>query len=917
MSQPSSARASARAEQRFAFRLNPLAAACAFLVVGLSGSAYAQQADSNNSNAQADNTPAPMSVVVKGIRRGIEDAISVKKNSDQIVETISAEDIGKLPDQSIAESIARLPGLAAQRVGGRAQAISVRGLSPDFATTTLNGRSQASTGDNRAAEFDQYPAELFGAVVVYKTPDAALVDQGLSGTIDMRTFDPLAFPGRTVSMNARFEKNSLGTIANATDQGNRFSFNYIDQFANRTLGLQIGVAHLESPRNDHETGLYEPWSINQLPGTPANTSEMNGIKSLATSGKTQRDGIVSTLEWKPSKEFTSKVDLFYSKFHEVTTFNQWEENLSWGGPGNPSPTFISTNVSNGVLNGGTISGVYPLVRGEYNDRNDSIASFGWGSTMKFDGWKLLADLNYSKAKRDENYHEMNTQLITPTGGAVLDTSNVNWSTGGFPTMNGALNYSDPNKLYLNNTIYGQGWGHAPHTDDTTKGFKLVATIDAPKSIGEWITDFNVGVDYNEHTKNHSNLQGPQSLIAPNGTTISPDLLYAPTDLGFSGTGMIPSFNVPGIMARYFQAFNPDPTAPMNVSSAWGVTEKITTAFGKANLDSQLSSSVSLRGNFGVQVQSTDQTSSGVVGYNGTVTPFTVGKSYTDVLPQVNLVFVLPDDQVLRLAAAKQVARPRLEDLNAGFNFNVDAGTRLPSGSGGNPKLDPWRANAFDLSYEKYFAKKAYVSAAFYYKKLTSYIYAQSNTYNFAQWTPGTVATTAYGLYTSQYNGQGGSIKGLELAGSLPLDLISPSLKGFGLQASASFNDSAITIKSNSFDVGAAIPLPGMSKTVASLTGYYEVNGFTARLGARYRSEFVGDIENFAGNRNLRFIAPETIVDAQFEYTFQDGTYKDLGLFLQLGNLTDSAYKTYQGTPNQPLEYAKYGRTLLAGVNYKF
>ena len=95
-----------------------------------------------------------------------------------------------------------------------------------------------------------------------------------------------------------------------------------------------------------------------------------------------------------------------------------------------------------------------------------------------------------------------------------------------------------------------------------------------------------------------------------------------------------------------------------------------------------------------------------------------------------------------------------------------------------------------------------------------------------------------------------------------------------------------------------------------------MSGFSARVGARYRSEFVGDIENFAGNRNLRFIAPETIVDAQLEYTFQDGTFKDLGLFLQLGNLTDAAYKTYQGTPNQPLEYAKYGRTLLFGVNYK-
>ena len=111
-------------------------------------------------------------VVVSGIRFGIEQAIASKKENISIAETISAEDIGKLPDISIAESIARLPGIAAQRVAGRAQVISVRGLAPDFATTLLNGREQVSTGDNRGVEFDQYPSELMASVTVFKTPDA-------------------------------------------------------------------------------------------------------------------------------------------------------------------------------------------------------------------------------------------------------------------------------------------------------------------------------------------------------------------------------------------------------------------------------------------------------------------------------------------------------------------------------------------------------------------------------------------------------------------------------------------------------------------------------------------------------------------------------------------------------------------------
>src|SRR3954470_18673653 len=158
-----------------AFPLKPVAAGCALFVAAFASPAYAQSAD-----APAAGEAPIASVVVSGIRRGIEGAISVKKDASSIVEAISAEDIGKLPDVSIAESIARLPGLAAQRVGGRAQVISVRGLSPDFSTTLLNGREQVSTGDNRSVEFDQYPSELISGVTVYKSTDAGLVGQGLS-----------------------------------------------------------------------------------------------------------------------------------------------------------------------------------------------------------------------------------------------------------------------------------------------------------------------------------------------------------------------------------------------------------------------------------------------------------------------------------------------------------------------------------------------------------------------------------------------------------------------------------------------------------------------------------------------------------------------------------------------------------------
>src|SRR6187401_3806988 len=146
-------------------------------------------------------------VVVTGLRKSIQDSINVKKNESSIVEVVSAEDIGKLPDSSIAEAIGRLPGIAAQRTNGRAQTLSIRGLGPDFTVTTFNGREQASTNDNRTVEFDQYPSELVTQVKIYKTPDAGMAYQGIAGTTDIQTVHPLQYGKRVIALTYRHEYN--------------------------------------------------------------------------------------------------------------------------------------------------------------------------------------------------------------------------------------------------------------------------------------------------------------------------------------------------------------------------------------------------------------------------------------------------------------------------------------------------------------------------------------------------------------------------------------------------------------------------------------------------------------------------------------------------------------------------------------
>jgi iron complex outermembrane receptor protein len=898
---------------RFALTLTPVAAACMLLA---SAGANAQTATAPT----GDTTAATQTITVSGIRRGIESAIAVKRDSTSIVESISAEDIGKLPDVSIAESISRLPGLAAQRVAGRAQVISVRGLSPDFSTTLLNGREQVSTGDNRSVEFDQYPSELMSGVTIYKTPDAGLVGQGLSGTIDMQTVRPLSFQTRTVAMSLRGEKNSLGSIANEKSTGNRFSISYIDQFANRTVGLALGFSHLDSPVLDNETGLYEPWKRDSRPGVPAGTYLMDGAKALATSGRNKRDGFIGVLQYRPSKEWTSVLDVYASRFHTEQTANQFEVNLGdYNGGFTPGLLYQNTTVANGVLTGGTATGVYPLVRGMYNNRKDDIQAAGWSNTFKMAEWTLFADINYSKAKRDEVSLENNTQISNAAGAPFLDALKVHFEPGMFAQLAGARNYADASQLYVRNTIYGSGYGKTPKVKDELSGFKVVASTSIDKYLGGTFSTLDVGLNYADRTKTKHQPEGNINLAGA-ATTIPSDLQYGLVDLGFAGAGMVPSWNVPAVVSR-FMVFAPDEAQSYLIAKAWEVNEKITTGFFKANLDTQLGG-LPLRGNIGVQVQRTDQSSDSRYG-DGTATagnnvkPVHDGKTYTDVLPSANLVFGLGDDQTLRFAAGRQLARARVDQLRSALDFNISSVDRRPSGSGGNAQLDPWRANAYDVSYEKYFGTKAYFSAAAYYKKLITYIYTQSVTHDFSQQTAGTVAITNLGQYTAPYNGKGGTMSGFELAASLPFNLLTPVLDGFGLTASATFNHSAITIPDTSGSIGSNIPLPGLSKRVSNLTLYYEKAGFEARVSQRRRSDFVGEISNFAAERTLRYVVGETVTDFQMGYSFKEGNLKGVSVVLQVNNLTNTPYETYADSPGRQLEYMKYGRTVLAGVSYKF
>jgi iron complex outermembrane receptor protein len=896
MAQPSTGR------RAHPLSITPIAAACAAL---LWGSAAAQEG-------------TPSQVVVTGIRGSIESSIAIKKDSDNIVEAITAEDIGKLPDTSIAESIARLPGLTAQRVAGRAQVISLRGLAPDFGVTLLNGREQTSTSNDRSAEFDQYPSELLSGVTVYKTPDASMTAAGLSGTIDLRAVRPLDRRGRTIAVNLRGEHNGNGKLnSGSSDNGGRASISYIDQFLNNTLGIAVGYAHLDSPGQQKE---YKSWwwgNNNKLPAGNEDVVALKGAEVTATSRKQVRDGLMAVIDYKPNRDVRSTVDLYYSQFDQKEVMR----GMMWNSA--DSVTYLNPQIQsmNGVrlLTGGTLVNMEPIVRNDYNTRKDNLFAAGWNTKVNMaNRWSADGDLSYSSAKRKEMTSETYAGLGKAGSGAADNNFGFQIPVGaGLPTFSPSVNFADPSIIKLADV---GGWGHDatqhhPIVEDTLGNVKL----NVRREMDGFLHDFQAGLSYSKREKSHEDVS--QTFALKNNralTTVPANLIQPTTSLAWAGIPGVLSFDSLAALNQFYDKL------PLDTDVAqqdWSVSEKQTVGFVRFGLDAELGK-IPVRGNAGVQYVHVNQEADGKTNNGGVISELHGGASYHDILPSLNLNFDLGNyigDTYLRFGAAKTVARPRMSDMRAGIAAGVDATTRMWNGSGGNPKLEPWRANSYDLSLEHYISKGSYVSAAYFFKDLKNYIYNRQQEFDYSTYPNSStvIPIQNIGTINQPANGQGGFVRGVELTASMQLNMLWQRLDGFGLQASASGTESSI----HPNGPGTSEKLPGLSGVVANLTAFYEKNGFSARVSERYRSAYRGEVTGLFAQRAFSEIRAERQIDVQIGYEFQDGPFKNLGLLVQANNLHNQPYQTTQGSPFSsgayaPERYTTYGRQILFGLNYK-
>jgi iron complex outermembrane recepter protein len=904
-------------------RATPVAVACATLLLPAAG-AWAQAAD--------------QTVVITGIRHAIETSIAVKRNSDSIVEAITAEDLGKLPDNSIAESLARLPGVTAQRLSGRASSISLRGMSPKWAVTLLNGREVVSTGDGRSVELDQFPAELINGATVYKTPDASLGTQGLSGTINMLTVRPLDMSGRQVAVNARAEKNSNSEqIPGFSSTGNRFSVSYVDQFADRTVGLALGYAHLDSPEQQQHYSNW--WWTNMAnypggwcggtcatPGVDADAVALQGFEATAFASKQVRDGLVAVLEFKPNKNVRTTLDLFYSKFSKKFQGREFQEDgfNTWSGTTITNAVYDNWDGEK-VLVGGTATGLSAKMLTRNNKRDDKTTAIGLNNEMRLGSWTTNADLSYSKVKRDEFTAEA---YAFPSNTGSL-TFRINRE--GPSQFTPSLNWADPNIMQLQ-----QAWGQWVSKRDFTvedelKGFKLSGKTDL--SWGP-INRVEAGLHYTQRSKEYQQVKTAYDRRdgLTTGLPFPAGMLQAPATLGFGSIPAIVNFDVQDVLnTGLFVGRQDDINSIPN--RTWGVTEKVTMAFVKAGLEFKLGG-LDVRGNTGLQLVRTNQEGRGVALQAGNViTPISGKHSYTDALPSLNLAAEVFSNAMLRFGLARQMVRPNMEDMRAGIGNISRSNTNLGlwSANGGNYTLEPWRADAADLSFEYYLNKRSYVAAAAFYKQVKTTIYNGTVVTNFPSYltdpcvpqTGGTCPSNPdrIGTINAKFNGDGGWVRGTEFTAALDFGRFVPALDGFGVISSVSFTKSDIHELNNLSN-----PLEGMSGTVGSIVAYYEKNGFQSRVAQRTRSRYLAAVRNIWGDSTLTTIEPERIVDFQVGYSFEQGPLKGVSVLFQINNATNEPYKTKMGAsdgtgavPNASYlgVYDRYGRQYLLGVGYKF
>ena len=876
--------------------------ALAAIVLSLPGIAHAQASDPQTAEAPKAADAAPASeeqsgdIVVTGVRASLARALSQKRDAIGVQETVAAKDLADFPDQNIGSALQRLTGVTVTRGGqattdvGRTEASSVRlrGLPPEFTQTTVNGMLIVSPSSGRQTDFSIFPSELFSAVDVRKTQSADLTEGGLSGNVNLRIAQPLDQKGFNGVVTVRdglqphvdgFHPEASGVLGYTNPD--------------RTFGVLVAASYANYVQR---SDLSQGFQFNSASVDTAGTKAL--VPFLPRQGvwifDRDRFSIAGALQWRPTDRFELNFDALYANVKEVgKTYNLG------GQIGATVPTGSKINVIDGVASSGTLPGVLNTTESARTPTNSNLLALNFNGRYDVtDRLKLTGLVGYSKATLShpltENYQYSRTAAFQYDLHAGGNPNYVSFSSPDF-------SYADMSAWTLNRVRYNR---------DKTKDDELTFQGDLRYELDGPIKAISVGAQHRVRDKNFSaSAYGGDATAVFGRPTLTQTGELLPYD------GVLP--NGPSDIVRNYAvvdfdkanaAFGSliDKMSP-TLLSHYKLRETVTGAYGKADLGFNLGS-VSVTGDAGVRWVRTDQSSQGYQLVSGQATELSVSRSYTDVLPSANLRFELTPSLLLRLGVSKSLTRPTPAQIVPQRNVTNIA---LRLATVGNPDLEPYRATNLDASLEWYFGKESLLSAAFFYKKVDSFIINVNNVEPLTG--PGLIdngvdVSGQNFTVTKPINGQGAKVKGLEVSYQQPFTFLPKGLDGFGTVLNATYADSTATSTVGTTRV--TTTLPGLAKWSYNVIGYYEKYGLSLRLAYSWRGKY---LEAFAVGTQQSMIAAAGYLDFSARYDIT----KAIAVTFDAQNLTSQGTYSYIDKPDRNRIYFASGPTFRVGARMKF
>jgi TonB-dependent receptor len=838
-------------------RSTPLAAAIAAVC---SQAVFAQAPPETSPQPQTSASAAPVEeVVVTGLRQSIQDAIATKRDADSIVDSISAQDIGKLPDQNVVDTLSRIPGVQISRSRGDGANFTIRGISLN--NTLINGRPFIGATSDASARLDVLSSDIIDSIDVIKSPSADMLEGALGGTVNLKTKRPLDLPEMTVALRAQGQYADI-----ADDYGFRGSVLFSDHMADDRVGVLFNAAYqyLQAEEQLFDAGNYA--RVNDIDGNGDGVNDPGlfrptRLQTIRLPRPVERITLNSVFQFQPSDTLGFLFEGTYNKFEATGNPQRYQTLLTSNDVG-------AVADDNGTVTSARLNGVTqrPLVYQE--DDESEVASFAARAEWKPGDWQIAGDLSYGRGKAPFDLGTF-TVVMVPRAGRTV-SADYNLLGGDIPSHSLIANFdvNDPSQYQV------QSISDNSNTNDNEA---TAGRLDFSRPV-TWgpLSSVNFGYRYEDRTFHTARRVLSASLAS----------LVATADV--DGNGIVTADEIPGIHYKYplsrsvlsglsgnfpqnFLGGSVDadqvraqfgyhlpPIAPTTVSD---VNIQTHAAYVKLDFESQIAD-FPIRGNIGTRATFTDRESSGNIDNpTGGTLPVTYAKSYSDILPSGTLIMDLSDDLLLRLAAARVVATPPLSDLAAGFTYSIVSNT----GNGGNPLLDPYQATQADLSLEWYFSEGNMLAASVFTKNIESFtkITVTEETLT------GFINPNGTGnvfLISRPDNGSDGEVTGFEVNYQQALSFLPAPFDGLGFQANYTYADSETPILDELTQK--TLPLPLLSKNSYSLIGYYEKGAVSARLAYTFRDSYLLLVQG-AALGGSRYVDDQNQLDASFSYALTD------------------------------------------------